>query len=213
MSPINLYDRRQGDAQGHTRQETSSTLSRLFNQSHSTVPIPGKFQQSSSSSSRDKKLADLFHELDINNNLLSQLNKHIDLLLDENDTLKRDYKQIKLELVHEMKQCKNIMDKYISLSTNYKDLKSISNDIFQINNNLLTLQKDQKQDLIESNDKIKQLELIINNLNIKLDEKDITINDLETQLRLRDQEINYHHPPTTYNHPSTTYNHPSTTYI
>lgn len=140
---------------------------------------------------------ELSNELEINKKLLIQINEYVNDLLEENSKIKTDYNQIKLELIHEMKQCKIIVDKYLLLNDKYKQLKIMSNNIFKINNDLTNINKDQGIQIRDKQQRINQLEIQINKMNIRLDEKITQIDELRNEVALlRDQlndERDYYH--------------------
>ncbi|CAL9734234.1 spindle pole component Bbp1p [Monosporozyma servazzii] len=172
----------------------------------STIPIPGKFPKNNKDDQsipllnrtvphhnvphHVESLNQIHNDLSINKSLLLQINEYVNKLIEEKTKFQIDYNQVKLELIHEMKQCQKIMDRYTDLTKRHKELKIISSDTFKMNNQLLKIQNDQKLTLNERDQRIRQLEIQINKLNIKLDEKDITINLLKSDLNsIKDQLI------------------------
>lgn len=176
---------------------------------NSTIPIPGKFPKTNhiskgnnidsdtSNDNDDNKyrlyydsINELSNELEINKKLLLQINECVNDLLEENSKFKTDYKQIKLELIHEMKQCKIIVDKYLLLNDKYKELKIMSNDVFKINNDLSNINKEQETQLRDKQQRINQLEIQINKMNIRLDENIIQIDELRNEVQLLKDQLN-----------------------
>lgn len=176
---------------------------------NSTIPIPGKFPKtnhiskgnnidSDTSNDNDDNKYRLYYDsinelsngLEINKKLLLQINECVNDLLEENSKFKTDYKQIKLELIHEMKQCKIIVDKYLLLNDKYKELKIMSNDVFKINNDLSNINKEQESQLRDKQQRINQLEIQINKMNIRLDENIIQIDELRNEVQLLKDQLN-----------------------
>lgn len=145
----------------------------------------------------NNNLIHFFQQLNINNDNLHFINENLSNLVTENDKLMKDNNFLKVELLHELKQNKFITDNLIKVSNKYNDLKNVTNDIVNVNNKLEKLNLDQKNKLIENDDKINklndynyQLELQINNLNIKLDQYKFDIDNLNSEnLRLNDKLI------------------------
>ncbi|KAG0666286.1 hypothetical protein C6P44_003750 [Monosporozyma unispora] len=198
----NLFNKEKFIPPNNNDKPTNNTQTQTLN---STIPIPGKFPKSkdetvpnlklpslNNNNSKelilDKSLNEIYNDLNINKSLLTQINAYVNELIEENKQYKTDYSQVKLELLHEMKQCKIIMDRYTELTKKHKELKMISGDTFKMNNQLVRIQNEQKIQLHAKDQRIRQLEIQVNKLNIKLDEKDITINGLRNDLTtVRDQ--------------------------
>lgn len=181
---------------GKFPRNNQTKIDSIINDSIDNNNINNNKTNSSSIDNKDKcELAysfvkEISNELDINKKLLLQINEYVNGLLEENSKFKTDYKQIKLELIHEMKQCKMIVDKYLLLNDKYKDLKIMSNNIFKINNDLSNINKDQEIQIRDKQQRINQLEIQINKMNIRLDENIIQIDELKNEVKLLKDQLN-----------------------
>lgn len=217
MSPIKLsnddalfptdtfINKKKQQQQSHKDETDTSLLARLLNTeksnhnitANSTVPIPGKFPKNinsntttaSSQPHHNESLNQIQTDLAINKSLLLQINDYVNDLIQQNNKYKTDYHDVKMELIHEMKQCQKIMDRYTDLTARHKELKLISSDTFQMNNQLLKIQSDQRLQINAKDTRIRQLEIQINKLNIKLDEKDAQIANLHNELNLANNQL------------------------
>ncbi|CCK69817.1 Bbp1p KNAG_0D00650 [Huiozyma naganishii CBS 8797] len=132
-----------------------------------SVSIPGKFPFVHKDSG---EFQELFRQLGENNSMLSQIQEQVRDINEENAQLRTDYAKIRIELIHELKESKTLMDKYTLLHKKYHDLKTVTNGMFEINTKLEKLTGDNKVALKKRDDWIDVLQERNRDLEAQLDQ-------------------------------------------
>lgn len=165
--------------------------------------IPGKFPSPQKHTVPDQysdtDYHELFEELYKNNSLLQNLSDDIDKINEFNNKKENYYKskydEIRLELIHELRQSKKLSDNYFTLYSKYQELKRLHSDFMKLKQQLNIIESENYNNSINNDTEIDRLqkklltlELKCNEINIQKDEEKIRSQELMKTVSALEQE-------------------------